>query len=139
MWNSPVGASGLVVLAVVTAFAMVRGDRWVRIGSAAYALTWLAVGIAQERHRLGGPQLGMLAADAAGAIALLWVALRARRPWAAAACAFQILGVANDVSFVVDLRILHAAEMTAAYIWGYAALAAIGIGAATSQRPLSGR
>ena len=133
MLDSTTGLVGLAALAVVTVFALWRGDRGVRIGALLYAATWLAVGFAQNRKHLGGPQWGVLCADTIGALALFALAIGERRPWAAATAAFQLLGVATDVAFVLDLRILHVASVTASYVWGYAALAAIAIGAAISE------
>ena len=132
------GAIGALCMTFVTLIVLRRGDGWSRAAAAAYSATWVGVGLAQNRHHLGGAQYGVLAVDTVGAIVLLGLALASHHAWIAAASGFQILGVANDLAFDLDHRILPAAKITASYVWGYGALLAVGAGGVRRRRVSSG-
>jgi len=126
------------VLLTVCALAVWRGRDDERLAAGGQLANW-ALSILLVRTTTGGvassgPQWGVLAADAAFLILLLWIALRSDRYWPLFAAAFHLLVVSVHIGRIVDPRISGWAYITAGLVFAYLVLVTIGYGAWTAPR-----
>lgn len=125
MFETPLARFGLVILLAVTAFTVAVGGRSERFAALLVATNWILNNLLVVRHDTRGMPWADFVLDSVFAVAFVWLAIRSRRRWAAFLAAFQVLGVANYVSYLLDLTVWHRTFITTSYAWAFGALASV--------------
>lgn len=120
-------------LFVICALAVWRGGLEERLAAGANLLAWVLTRLvfADGSELIQWP---VLAIDTAFLVLLMWIALRTRRHWPLFAAGFQLLGVVTHLARAADAGVSGWAYLTAALLWNYLVLYAIGYGAWTAPR-----
>jgi hypothetical protein len=133
--NTVYGLVGLVVMAGVGLFALIRGGAAERYAMAVTALGWVASLAVQAASGVKDPLLGLLGIDVMAFLALVGLVWRSKRLWVVAAVACQSLATGVDLVRLVSPHMRGWGYLTALAVAGYGLLAAIGFGTATAKRP----
>lgn len=134
MFDTLYSQVGVALGSLVIAFAFLQGDRLVRAGAAAWALSLLASLLLQNDSQLYGPQWGLMAVDVAVWPVYAALAWRSRRAWPIWAAALQSLVVMSHVLTLVDFRPPIVAFYAVINLAGYGILLAIALGTAQAWR-----
>ncbi|TAL28670.1 MAG: hypothetical protein EPN98_22840 [Phenylobacterium sp.] len=121
------------VLMGVCAIAVLRGRDLERLAAASELATW-ALSLLVFKSRSESTQWAVLLIDVSLLVVLAWIALRSPRYWPLFAAGFQLLAVATHLAHATDALVSGWAYQTAALIWNYMTLFAIGYGAITAPR-----
>jgi hypothetical protein len=123
----------ITFICLVSLAALIWGRRSERAGALIIFGGWLAT-VALEHHRWREPQWGVISVDAVVLILLVILSLRSERWWPLWAAGFQLLALITHIARLVDPHVGAWAYITAALIWGYMLVAALGVGAYNSWR-----
>ncbi len=122
-----------VALVVVCVLAVWRGRDEERLATGGVVLCW-ALSLVVYRSESQDTQWAILAIDTALLGLYAWISLRTVRFWPLFAAAFQLLVLVPHLAHAIDPSIGGWAYWTAARLFSYSALFAIGYGAWTAPR-----
>lgn len=118
-------------LMVVCSLALWRGRDDERLAAAGNLANW-AITLVVFKSRSVETQWYVMVVDVALLALYVWLALRSGRYWPLFAAAFALLVVLTHLAHALDTGVSGWAYLTAALIWSYLALFAIGYGAWTA-------
>ena len=118
-------------LMLVCGLALWRGRDDERLAAAGNLASW-AITLVVFKAYSADTQWYVMAVDVALLALYVWLGLRSRRFWPLFAAAFALLIVVTHLAHALDTGVSGWAYLTAALIWSYLALAAIGYGAWTA-------
>lgn len=124
-WPALIGAA---FVALVAAFALLKGGAPERIGCSAFLLGWLASLIVQTRMDFAGVQWLMFALDVTMLVIFGSMVWKAPRSWPVWACALQLLAVTSHVMVMLHLKPTISAFYTVVNLTGYGIMLSIAIG-----------
>lgn len=116
---------------LVCVLAVWRGRDDERLAAAGNLASW-AISLVVFKSQSSETQWQVMAVDVALLMLYVWLAMRSRRFWPLFASAFALLIVATHMAHALDTGVSGWAYLTAALIWSYLALFAIGYGAWTA-------
>lgn len=116
---------------VVCSLALWRGRDDERLAAAGNLANW-AITLVVFKSRSVETQWYVMVVDVALLALYVWLALRSGRYWPLFAAAFALLVVLTHLAHALDTGVSGWAYLTAALIWSYLALFAIGYGAWTA-------
>lgn len=129
---SPIFLFTLILLAVATGLAIVRGGSWERAVAFAIIVGGVISAVAPFDHR--SPPWFAIGADAGVFLLLLYGVVRSGRRWLIAAAGFQFLVLATHYAFVSNLRLEQWAYISAYYVWSIGVIGSLIIGSLARRR-----
>ena len=111
--------------------AVWRGRDDERLAAAGFLANWAITLVVFRSYSLD-TQWYVMGLDVALLTLCLWLALRSQRFWPLFVAAFVLLNVLTHLAHALDSGVTGWAYLTAALIWSYLALIAIGYGAWTA-------
>ena len=134
MFQSLTSQLGVLAMALVCGFAILRG-RWPeRVGAAALALNWVACEAFEDWSRAAKIQPVIFGIDVAYDLLLLGLALTTQRIWIVCTFTFQSLIVLTHVLSLYDPILDRLEFFQAYYILSYGVLVALAIGTTIEGR-----
>lgn len=134
MWPTILATAGHVIMAAVCLYALLKGDRPVKIAAVIVAVAWVASGLLQDRVHILGAQWAVAWLDVVLLAIFIGMALVWRRAWLILICATQLLTAATHFTVLLDPRLFAMAVITAYYVWSYATLGVLAWGAQQASR-----
>jgi len=127
-----------LLLLVCCGYALLRGGAPERIGAAIYAIGTALTVLTYRAwaQRFGAVEVGIMALDLATTVALLVLALRARRWWPLWVTALQAVSTVGHLAKLADPQMIRWAYAFLLGIWSYPILAIIAFGTFNHQRRL---
>ena len=116
---------------IVCGLAVWRGRDDERLAAAATLANW-AITLVLFRAYSDDTQWAVMVVDFALLALMVWLALRSDRYWPLFAAAFALLTILTHIAHALDTSVSGWAYLTAALIWSYLSLIAIGYGAFTA-------
>ena len=126
------GQVGAVIWLGLCGLVMWGGARAERLAAGALIVAWLAtLAVYTDAEALvsASPGWGILLVDSVLLVVLLWIALRADRPWLTIATGFQAIVVLVHVVTIADPRILTISYVVAQNISTFSVLICVAISA----------
>lgn len=134
MWPFILATIGHCIMAAVCLYALLKGDRPVRITAIIIAIAWIGSALLQDRANMLATQWAVAWLDVALFGLFVAMALRWRRGWLMIACATQLLTAATHFTALLDPRLFALGIITAYYVWSYATLGALTWGTYRASR-----
>lgn len=129
MFDSLATQIGAVFMALVCAFAFLKGEEAERVGAITYLLSWFASLAVQTDNNLFSVQWSMFAIDLVVLGVFILLIWKGKRLWASWATAFQSLVVMSHLLSVLDVRPAQASYYTVINLAGYCVLLCLAVGA----------
>ena len=112
---SPIFLFTIILLAVATGLALVRGGPWERAVAIAIIVAGVISAVAPFDHR--SPPWFAIGADAGVFLLLLYGVVSSGRRWLIAAAGFQFLVLATHYAFASNLQLEQWGYISAYYVW----------------------
>jgi hypothetical protein len=129
MFYSPIAQVGVIVMALVCALGIIRGELALRLASALLSFAWVASEALEDWNGQHKAQPAILAIDIAFTIFMVVVVTRTRTQWPKYALAINALIVATHLGALVGPQVTRWDFFTLYYALSYAVLAAFAYGA----------
>ncbi len=141
MFATPLSQAGAVTMALACLFAIARGGWVERLAAGALMIDWIGCAALQDRRFGHHGQPAIFAIDVVYCTLLFVLAISVTRTryWLLCACAFQLLIVLTHVMAAADVQIGQWDFFSAYFVWSYALLAALALGAALEGKAQEGR
>ncbi|ASD26586.1 Uncharacterised protein [Brevundimonas diminuta] len=132
---SPIFLFTIILLAVATGLALVRGGPWERAVAIAIIVAGVISAVAPFDHR--SPPWFAIGADAGVFLLLLYGVVSSGRRWLIAAAGFQFLVLATHYAFASNLQLEQWGYISAYYVWNIGVIGSLMIGSLTRRRSRS--
>ena len=123
-----------IVIILVCAFALWKGERVERVVAVALMASWLLTLLVEDRWHWGDAQWNVLAVDIALTLFLAWLAMTSGLNWLLFAAAFQLLGVVTHLAVIVEPSFVAKTYLAGLIIWSYLAIGSLAVGTWISRR-----